>query len=94
MRGVVAVPEDPEEDLAGVEMVQGGHPLPSQGSILAGEKISALLKHTRQQDFVIALISGGGSTLMELPREGLDLQTLQKTKRPHWGVFGILTRKG
>lgn len=78
-RGVVAVPENPAEHLAGVELVQGGHPLPSQGSILAGEKISALLKHTRQQDFVIALISGGGSTLMELPREGLDLQTLQKT---------------
>lgn len=78
-RAVVAVPELPEEHISGVEFIQGGHPFPTQGSMLAGEKICELLEQTRRQDLVLALISGGGSALMELALEGLDLKTLQKT---------------
>ena len=79
IQGVIAVPQKPGEKISGVEFIQGGHPFPTPGSIIAGEKMRELLKQTRAQDLVIALISGGGSALLELPLQGLDLDALQKT---------------
>lgn len=57
--------------------IQGGHPLPTEGSLAAGRAIAELLQPTTPRDLVIALISGGGSALMELPKPGLSLPDLQ-----------------
>jgi len=58
---------------------QGGHPLPTEGSLAAGRAIAELLSQTTPRDLVLALISGGGSALMELPKPGLTLSDLQIT---------------
>lgn len=75
--GVVAVPQAPTLALPGVRWVVGGHPLPTPGSVHAGAAMALLLADTQPDDLVVALISGGGSALMEWPQPGLTLADLQ-----------------
>jgi glycerate 2-kinase len=75
---LVSVPSLPTKEYSEIHFCQGGHPLPTAGSIRAGEKIKDLLGNVREKDLVLVLISGGGSALLELPLEGLELSDLQK----------------
>jgi glycerate 2-kinase len=75
--GLVSVPDLPTEKLSKIQLSQGGHPLPTGGSIQAGERIRTMLQDVNEQDLVLVLISGGGSALLELPVEGLNLSDLQ-----------------
>jgi len=61
-----------------LRFIEGGHPKPNEGSIEAGNAIAELLKDTKEDDLVIAVISGGGSALMELPVEGMALDDLRE----------------
>ncbi len=60
------------------KLFQGGHPVPNAESINAGRAIHALLQGCTQQDLVICLISGGGSSLMTCPYEGISLADLHQ----------------
>ncbi len=75
--GLVAVPMLVENSINRIEFIVGGHPLPDEGSIEAGNKLNALLENTHHKDLVIVLISGGGSALLEQPEEGVTLSDLQ-----------------
>jgi len=77
--GVIAVPHAPEIAPKRITFIEGGHPLPTVGSLAAGQAIAHLLEQATARDVVIALISGGGSALLELPRPGLTLADLQIT---------------
>ena len=77
--GVVSVPAVPSQTPAGITFVAGGHPTPTGGSLAAGRAIADLLTRTSPCDLVIAMISGGGSALLELPAAGLALADLQAT---------------
>ena len=77
--GVISVPALPSHASRQVSFIAGGHPVPTAGSIAAGQAIADLLAHTTTRDLVIALISGGGSALLELPQPGLSLADLQTT---------------
>lgn len=50
--------------------VVGDHPLPGEGSFLAGEQVIEVT--ARSQNRIVALISGGGSALCEYPIEGVS----------------------
>jgi len=77
--GVISVPDLPDAKLDHIRFIQGGHPIPTSGSLAAGEAIRDLLLSAKETDLVLALISGGGSALLQLPREGLTLDDLQQT---------------
>lgn len=77
--GVMAVPDLPSGDGQGMAWIQGGHPLPTQGSVNAGRRVAEVLASTQPQDLVLVLISGGGSALLELPAGGLSLDDLRTT---------------
>jgi hydroxypyruvate reductase len=79
--GVMAVPVQPEEPSGDVEYIVGGHPLPTEGSILAGNRIQSRLENVTEEDTVILLISGGGSALLELPDTGIVLEDLLCTTK-------------
>ncbi len=51
---------------------EGTHPLPSEQNMLATSKVLRLVSGLREEDTVIAVISGGGSTLLCLPAGGRD----------------------
>jgi len=61
----------------GFEVCAGGHPIPNQNSLIAGNKALALASNLTELDLLICLISGGGSALMTSPPPGLTLADLQ-----------------
>jgi len=77
-KGVV-ITNDPRARVThhAVEVIVGGHPLPNEGSIRGTEKILSLLQNCGENDAVIVLISGGGSSLFCKPR--IPLPDLQNT---------------
>ncbi len=64
-----------------VEIVEASHPVPDTDSVTAAERILARVRNLRFDDHVLCLISGGGSALMCLPGEGLDLADKQAVNR-------------
>jgi glycerate-2-kinase len=60
-----------------IEVVVGGHPLPNEGSIRGTEKILEIMSQCTENDCVIVLISGGGSSLLCQPR--VPLEDLRQT---------------
>jgi len=47
-----------------IKVIKGTHPLPTKINIEATEKIIKILNNSGENDLIIALISGGGSSLM------------------------------
>lgn len=72
----LCVSDHPEEVPAGVELVIGDHPVPGPRSLIAGRKA---LARAPQAD--LALISGGGSALCEMPAEGVPMGFLTKAQK-------------
>jgi len=68
-RGVCSAPEVPKKHSWRIRYFAGGHPLPNEASFAAAREALKLLKHARKDTFVFFLISGGGSAMMELPRD-------------------------
>ncbi|MBL0420223.1 glycerate kinase [Ramlibacter sp. AW1] len=56
-----------------IEVVEAGHPVPDEAGQQAAQRIRALVQGLGAQDLVIALISGGGSSLLTAPAPGLTL---------------------
>jgi glycerate 2-kinase len=56
-----------------VELIEAGHPIPDDESILGGERALELVRGLGARDRLLALISGGGSALMTLPVSGVSL---------------------
>ncbi|WP_428415026.1 glycerate kinase type-2 family protein [Methylibium sp.] len=60
-----------------IEIVEAAHPVPDAAGLRAAERIRALVSDLRPDDLVIALISGGGSSLLVAPGPGLTLADKQ-----------------
>lgn len=59
--------------LKGFEIVEAGHPLLDENSILGTQKALLAVSGLTKEDSVIFLISGGGSALFEKPLDGISL---------------------
>lgn len=57
--------------------IEGSHPVISERNILNTEKFINLLTKIQPQDSLVFLLSGGGSSLMELPISGLSFADLK-----------------
>ena len=65
-----------------IEIVEAGHPMPDANGAAAAARMLAMAQGLHENDFVLALISGGGSALLTLPAPGLtlaDKQAVNKT---------------
>jgi glycerate 2-kinase len=69
VRGVCSAPHTPKRRNWRIRYFAGGHPLPNEDSFAAARAALALLKRARKDTFVFFLISGGGSAMLELPRD-------------------------
>ena len=49
------------------EIINAGHPLPNKNSFKSGKRLITFLNETTKNDFVVFLISGGGSALSVYP---------------------------
>ena len=86
VEGCVVVPEGyPEtypEDFpvpSIINVMEGGHPLPSQGSIRGARRILDQADAAGSGELLLVLISGGGTALSTLPVEELEVADLQTT---------------
>lgn len=64
-----------------IEIVEAAHPVPDANGLAAAERMLALAHSLRADDFVLCLISGGGSSLLPLPAAGLTLEHKQVVNR-------------
>ena len=60
-----------------IEIVQAAHPVPDAAGLAAAERVRVLVSDLTADDLVVALISGGGSSLLVAPGEGLTLADKQ-----------------
>ncbi|HWA20904.1 MAG TPA: glycerate kinase [Caulobacterales bacterium] len=61
-----------------IEILEAAHPVPDAASVHASERILGAVRGLTADDLVLALISGGGSSLLTLPAEGLTLADKQR----------------
>ena len=64
-----------------IEIVEAAHPVPDAAGLTAARRIHAMVQGLRADDVVLCLISGGGSSLLALPIEGLTLADKQAVNR-------------
>jgi hydroxypyruvate reductase len=64
-----------------IEIVEAAHPVPDQAGLDAAQRIMALVSGLGADDTVICLISGGGSSLLPLPLDGITLEDKQAVNR-------------
>jgi hydroxypyruvate reductase len=64
-----------------IEIVEAGHPVPDEAGLAAAKRMLALVQGLTKDDLVLALISGGGSSLFALPAPGITLDDKQAITR-------------
>lgn len=62
--------------IPGLEIIEAGHPLPDENTLLGTAKILEMMKGFSPEDTVLFLVSGGGSALFEKPSPGVTLEDL------------------
>lgn len=61
----------------GIEIAEAAHPVPDAAGERATRRMLKLLADTGPEDFVLALISGGGSALLTAPADDITLEEKQ-----------------
>ncbi|MGZ5716205.1 MAG: glycerate kinase type-2 family protein [Caldimonas sp.] len=69
------------EGSARVEVVEAAHPVPDEAGRRAAERIAALAHGLTADDLVLCLISGGASSLLALPADGVSLDEKRAINR-------------
>jgi glycerate-2-kinase len=76
--GVVNIPYGTSQKTKVIKLNEARHPVPDKAGIAGTLRIMALAEQAKEDDLVICLISGGGSSLMPLPRKGITLEDKQE----------------
>lgn len=58
------------------EIIEAGHPMVDQNSVYAANKAIELVKDLDENDLLVMLLSGGGSSLMEKPLDGVEFEEI------------------
>jgi hydroxypyruvate reductase len=64
-----------------IEIVEAAHPVPDEAGFLAARRMLETVSGLGPNDLVVALISGGGSSLLPAPAPGLTLDDEQAINR-------------
>lgn len=64
-----------------IESLVGGHPVPTAASLAAGARLMTAIQQAPTDATLLFLISGGASSLVEIPMRGFSLTDLQRTNR-------------
>lgn len=80
-RGVAIAPGADSVLPGGVFAFVGGHPMPNEEGARGARAAARLLGETAKKSRVLVLVSGGASSLMTLPAEGIALADVVATSR-------------
>jgi len=64
-----------------IEIVEAAHPVPDAAGLAAAQRILAMAHGLTKDDLVLCLISGGGSSVLTYPVEGLTLEDKQRINK-------------
>lgn len=64
-----------------IELVEAAHPVPDAAGLNAAQRMLALTQGLTADDLVLCLMSGGASSLLTLPADGLDFEDKQRINR-------------
>jgi glycerate 2-kinase len=64
-----------------IEIIEAAHPVPDAAGLQASRSMLAMLQGLTENDLVLCLISGGGSSLLTLPADGLTLADKQRINK-------------
>lgn len=64
-------------DCKRIEVVEAAHPVPDEAGRRAAGRMLEMVRGLTENDLVLCLISGGGSSLLALPAEGITLEQKQ-----------------
>ncbi len=64
-----------------IRVIEAGHPVPDEAGEQAAADILASVQSLTPQDRLLVLVSGGGSSLLSLPAEGIPMADLKATTR-------------
>ena len=73
VHGLVIVPYGHGVSCDYIEVVEAAHPVPDAAGVSAARRMLEIAMGLSESDQVLCLISGGGSSLMTLPAEGVTL---------------------
>lgn len=71
--GIVNVPRGDRSKTAKITLNQASHPTPDEAGVKGTRKMLEIAEQAEKDDLVICLISGGGSSLMPLPRGDISI---------------------
>ena len=80
-QGLVVVPPGHGVQTRQIAVVEAGHPIPDRAGRHAAERIQTLVRDLTPRDLLIALLSGGASSLLPAPVPGITLADKQRTTR-------------
>ena len=79
-KGVVVTKQGHARSYQGkCDVIESSHPVPDEESFRAGQKVLALLNGLTPKDLLIVAVSGGASSLLCAPVEGISLAAKQQT---------------
>ncbi|MCB9992083.1 MAG: glycerate kinase [Hyphomicrobiaceae bacterium] len=64
-----------------IEVVEAGHPVPEANGQTASRRMLELAQGLTEDDLVIFLVSGGASSLFEVPADGISLEQIRDVNR-------------
>ena len=70
-----------DEQLTRIRVVEAGHPVPDDAGEHAAKEIFAKARSLFEHDLLLVLVSGGGSSLLSLPAEGINMTDLKSVTR-------------
>jgi hydroxypyruvate reductase len=79
LEGVVLTRYGHAAPTAHIQIIEAGHPVPDQAGMNGAKAIYVLTQQLEPGDVLIALVSGGGSSLLTLPQEGISIDDMRKT---------------
>jgi hydroxypyruvate reductase len=79
IEGVVLTRYGHSSPTAHINIVEAGHPVPDQAGMNGAKAVLALAKQLQPDDVLIALVSGGGSSLLTLPQDGISIDDMRST---------------
>jgi glycerate 2-kinase len=77
-KGLVNVPHDTKNKTGIIQLHGANHPVPDQAGVEGTRRILKIAEDAEENDLIICLISGGGSSLMPLPRGDVSLEDKRK----------------
>ena len=81
LSGLVITRYDYGQTCKHIDVVEAAHPVPDQIGLNAAKRIMQLVSQLGTNDLCIALMSGGASSLLTLPADGLTLADKQEVNR-------------